>query len=71
MTEAAALQAEMGGLELMEEDIARSLAAMKKRRRSQGFKHTVRGSVYNILGYVFAIYCAARLLMVRDPAGLI
>ena len=30
----------------------------------QEFSGTFRGKLYSIMGYVFALYCAARLLMV-------
>jgi hypothetical protein len=33
-------------------------------QRRQDFGKTLRGKVYNVLGYVFAAYCAARLVMV-------
>ncbi|ODO09120.1 hypothetical protein I350_02720 [Cryptococcus amylolentus CBS 6273] len=59
----ASLQAELGGLAAMESQVARSLKAMKVRKRRQDFGHTYRGQVYNLVGYVFAVYCAARLLM--------
>ncbi|KIR59692.1 hypothetical protein I314_04688 [Cryptococcus bacillisporus CA1873] len=59
----AALEAELRGLETMEMQVSRSLKAMKARKRRQDFGHTFRGQIYNILGYVFAVYCAARLLM--------
>ncbi|KAL7421922.1 hypothetical protein Q5752_003694 [Cryptotrichosporon argae] len=59
----AATQAEIRGLKEMEAQVSRSLAAMKLRKRRQGFSATVKGKVYNVLGYVFAIYCVARLLM--------
>lgn len=47
----------------MESDIARSLSSMRARHRAQGFRHTLKGTIYNVLGYTFAIYCVARLLM--------
>ncbi|OWT40322.1 hypothetical protein C362_01941 [Cryptococcus neoformans Bt1] len=59
----ASLEAELRGLETMEMQVSRSIKAMKARKRRQDFGHTFRGQIYNILGYVFAIYCAARLLM--------
>ncbi|KAL0255458.1 hypothetical protein I308_100262 [Cryptococcus tetragattii IND107] len=59
----AALEAELRGLETMEMQVSRSLKAMKARKRRQDFGHTFRGQIYNILGYVFAVYCAARLVM--------
>ncbi|WVQ80237.1 hypothetical protein IAT38_002342 [Cryptococcus sp. DSM 104549] len=59
----ASLEAELRGLEAMESQVSRSLKAMKLRKRRQDFGHTFRGQIYNIIGYVFAVYCAARLLM--------
>ncbi|ORY32871.1 Abscisic acid G-protein coupled receptor-domain-containing protein [Naematelia encephala] len=61
--QAAALRAELEGLEAMERQVARSMSAMKLRRRRQDFGQTLRGKIYNIIGYIFAFYCAARLLM--------
>nr|WVH01961.1 golgi pH regulator [Naematelia aurantialba] len=61
--QAASLRAELEGLEAMERQVARSMSAMKLRRRRQDFGQTLRGKIYHIIGYIFAIYCAARLLM--------
>jgi hypothetical protein len=61
--EVSALQAELGTLEVMEADIARSVSALRARHRAQGFRATLKGTLYNVLGYVFAIYCVARLLL--------
>ncbi|WOO81159.1 Golgi pH regulator [Vanrija pseudolonga] len=63
MTRANSLRSELQGLQLMESDVMRSLSSLKARNKRQGFRHTIRGAVYNILGYVFALYCAARLAM--------
>lgn len=35
-------------------------------QRRQEFSQTLRGKIYNIVGYTFATYCAARLLMVSS-----
>ncbi|KAK4685669.1 hypothetical protein P7C73_g4469, partial [Tremellales sp. Uapishka_1] len=61
--ETASLQAELRGLQAMERQVARSLSAMKARKRRQGFGQTLRGKAYNVAGYIFAIYCVARVLM--------
>ncbi|WWC70164.1 uncharacterized protein I206_104112 [Kwoniella pini CBS 10737] len=61
--EAISLQAELSGLKTMEHQVSRSLKAMKLRKKHQDFGQTFRGQLYNLFGYVFAIYCAARLLM--------
>ncbi|KAK8864574.1 hypothetical protein IAR55_001824 [Kwoniella newhampshirensis] len=61
--EAASLQAELDGLKAMESQVSKSLKAMKLRKRRQDFGQTFRGQMYNLLGYAFAIYCAARVLM--------
>ncbi|WVO15091.1 hypothetical protein L204_102735 [Cryptococcus depauperatus] len=57
------LRAELKGLQVMESQVSRSLKAMKVCKRRQEFGETVRGQIYYLLGYVFALYCAARLLM--------
>ncbi|WWC62152.1 uncharacterized protein I303_104744 [Kwoniella dejecticola CBS 10117] len=61
--EAISLQAELSGLKTMEHQVSKSLKAMKLRKKHQDFGQTFRGQLYNLFGYVFAIYCAARLLM--------
>ncbi|KAL1411436.1 hypothetical protein Q8F55_002392 [Vanrija albida] len=61
--EANSLRSELQGLQLMESDVMRSLSSLKARNKRQGFRHTLRGAAYNVLGYVFALYCAARLAM--------
>lgn len=61
--EVSSLQAELKTLEVMEVDIARSVATLRARHRAQGFRATLKGTVYNVLGYIFAIYCVARLLL--------
>nr|XP_019046507.1 hypothetical protein I302_05257 [Kwoniella bestiolae CBS 10118]OCF25437.1 hypothetical protein I302_05257 [Kwoniella bestiolae CBS 10118] len=62
--EAMSLQAELSGLKTMEHQVSKSLKAMKLRKKHQDFGQTFRGQLYNLFGYVFAIYCAARLIMV-------
>ncbi|WWC89141.1 uncharacterized protein L201_004059 [Kwoniella dendrophila CBS 6074] len=61
--EAISLQAELSGLKTMEHQVSKSLKAMKIRKKHQDFGQTLRGQFYNLFGYVFAIYCAARLIM--------
>ncbi|WVQ99510.1 hypothetical protein IAU59_006645 [Kwoniella sp. CBS 9459] len=61
--EVAGLEAELSGLKSMEYQVSKSLKAMKLRKKRQDFGQTFRGQLYNLFGYVFAIYCAARLLM--------
>ncbi|OCF39646.1 hypothetical protein I317_06557 [Kwoniella heveanensis CBS 569] len=61
--EVAGLEAELSGLKSMEYQVSKSLKAMKLRKKRQDFGQTFRGQFYNLFGYVFAIYCAARLLM--------
>ncbi|WRT66521.1 uncharacterized protein IL334_003480 [Kwoniella shivajii] len=61
--EVVSLEAELSGLKTMEYQVSRSLKAMKLRKKHQEFGHTMRGQLYNLFGYVFAIYCAARLIM--------
>ncbi|KLT45435.1 hypothetical protein CC85DRAFT_134821 [Cutaneotrichosporon oleaginosum] len=61
--ELSALNTELRTLEVMEADIARSVATLRARHKAQGFRATLKGTVYNILGYIFAIYCVARLLL--------
>ncbi|WVR06897.1 hypothetical protein IAU60_003933 [Kwoniella sp. DSM 27419] len=61
--ELAGLEAELSGLITLEYQVSRSLKAMKLRKKRQDFGQTFRGQLYNLLGYVFAVYCAARLLM--------
>nr|XP_031863434.1 uncharacterized protein CI109_001310 [Kwoniella shandongensis]KAA5530506.1 hypothetical protein CI109_001310 [Kwoniella shandongensis] len=61
--EAASLQAELDGLKAMESQVSKSLKAMKLRKRRQDFGQTFQGQMYNLLGYAFAVYCAARLAM--------
>ena len=64
IAEAASLQAELAGLQAMERQVSRSLSAMKVKKRRQEFGNTITGRVYNVIGYIFALYCAARVLMV-------
>ncbi|RXK39301.1 hypothetical protein M231_03380 [Tremella mesenterica] len=61
--ESASVRAELSGLQAMERQVSRSATAMKLRKRTQEFGHTLRGRIYHVLGYIFAVYCAARLLM--------
>ncbi|BEJ16335.1 hypothetical protein CspHIS471_0509400 [Cutaneotrichosporon sp. HIS471] len=61
--EASSLQTELKTLEVMEADISRSVATLRAQHRAQGFRATLKGTVYNVLGYIFAIYCVARLLL--------
>ncbi|WVQ67291.1 uncharacterized protein L199_005486 [Kwoniella botswanensis] len=61
--EAISLQAELSGLKTMEHQVSKSLKAMKLRKKHQDFGQTFRGQLYNLFGYVFATYCAARLIM--------
>jgi hypothetical protein len=71
--------AELDGLQAMERQMARSLKQLKKRkvgpsrdwsvwiRSRQGqqeFSRTLLGQAYNLVGYGFAVYCGARLMMV-------
>jgi hypothetical protein len=37
---------------------------MKVKKRRQEFGSTYTGRIYHVIGYIFAIYCAARVLMV-------
>lgn len=52
---------EVEGLEMMEQQVAKSLEAMKLRRKRQRFAQTFRGKVYNFIGIIFAFYCIARV----------
>lgn len=55
---------ELAGLQAMERRAAQSLAVMKQRKIRQKFAQTFAGKVFNVVGKVFGVYCAARVLMV-------
>lgn len=75
----------MRGLQALERQVTRSLKTMKARKvgcsaitlldradprkRRQDFGHSLQGRIYNVFGYAFAVYCAARLLMVSSASG--
>jgi hypothetical protein len=54
---------ELDGLVAMEREATRSLADMRQRRKNHDFAQTFAGRCYMVGGYVFAIYCGARVLM--------
>lgn len=54
---------ELAGLVALEREASRSLADMRERKKNHDFSKTLCGRCYNIIGYVFAIYCAARVIM--------
>ena len=56
---------ELAGLQAMERQAAQALAGMKQRKTRQVFAQTLGGKVFNVVGKVFGVYCAARVLMVR------
>ncbi|RSH87209.1 hypothetical protein EHS25_003118 [Saitozyma podzolica] len=58
--EMASLETELRGLQGMEKQASRHVRMLKLRK---DFGKTLRGKVYNVIGYVFATYCAARLVM--------
>ena len=55
---------ELAGLKAMERQAAQALAGMKQRMSRQVFAQTFGGKVFNVVGKVFGVYCAARVLMV-------
>lgn len=58
-------ESELAGLQVMERQAAQSLAVMKQRMSRQVFAQTFGGKVFGVVGKVFGVYCAARVLMVR------
>ncbi|KAI1787372.1 Abscisic acid G-protein coupled receptor-domain-containing protein [Ganoderma leucocontextum] len=61
-SESSALAQEIGGLETLEYEMARSLDALKQRQADAKFAKTVAGRVFNWGGRVFAVYCVYRIL---------
>lgn len=62
--EVANIKRELEGLQAMEAQVSKSLEAMKIQRRRQRFSQTLRGRIFNAVGFVFALYCVARIVMV-------
>lgn len=63
-SELGSLKRELEGLEAMEVQIKRSVEGLRIRRARQKFAKTLKGRVFLFLGYIFATYCIARVLMV-------
>lgn len=47
----------------MEREAARSLEDMRMRKKNHDFSQTLVGRCYSVIGYTFALYCGARVLM--------
>jgi hypothetical protein len=47
----------------MEREASQSLTSMRQYKANDDYARTFRGRCYNVIGYAFAIYCAARILM--------
>ncbi|KAF1830774.1 hypothetical protein BDW02DRAFT_572678 [Decorospora gaudefroyi] len=56
------LQLEIQGLETMRHTLQNSMTVLQNRRQSQLRSHTAHGRLINMVSYVFAIYCAYRIL---------
>lgn len=61
--EAAEISRELSGLAAVEVQVSRSLAAMRMQRQRQKFSSTLQGRIFNLVGFIFAIYCVARIVM--------
>lgn len=55
------LQLEIQGLETMRSTLQNSLTVLQSRRQSQQRSHTAHGRAFNMISYVFALYCAYRI----------
>ncbi|KAH7380791.1 Abscisic acid G-protein coupled receptor-domain-containing protein [Pyrenochaeta sp. MPI-SDFR-AT-0127] len=55
------LQLEIQGLETMRHTLQNSLTVLQNRRQSQQRSYTAYGRVFNMVSYIFAIYCAYRI----------
>ncbi|CAN9097477.1 unnamed protein product [Alternaria alternata] len=56
------LQLEIQGLETMRHTLQNSLTVLQNRRQNQLRSHTANGKLFNIVSYIFAIYCAYRII---------
>lgn len=56
------LQLEIQGLETMRHTLQNSLTVLQNRRQNQLRSHTANGKLFNIVSYIFAIYCAYRVI---------
>ncbi|KAI4917736.1 hypothetical protein J4E85_009828 [Alternaria conjuncta] len=56
------LQLEIQGLETMRHTLQNSLTVLQNRRQNQLRSHTANGRLFNIVSYVFAVYCAYRII---------
>lgn len=61
--EASEIARELEGLAAVEVQVSRSLSAMRMRMQRQKFSSTLQGRIFNLVGFVFAIYCIARIVM--------
>ncbi|KAJ4378173.1 hypothetical protein N0V83_001006 [Neocucurbitaria cava] len=55
------LHLEIQGLETMRHTLQNSLTVLQNRRQSQQRSHTAHGRLFNMVSYVFALYCAYRI----------
>ncbi|KAL1799864.1 hypothetical protein ACET3X_000206 [Alternaria dauci] len=56
------LQLEIQGLETMRHTLQNSLTVLQARRQNQLRSHTANGKLLNIVSYIFAMYCAYRII---------
>lgn len=59
----APLRTELNGLTSLEEQMRADLAELKFKHQRQEFSRTIKGKVYMVLGYTFAVYCITRVLV--------
>ena len=56
---------ELSGLEALEYQMARNLSALREQQREAYWSQTLTGTFFNYGGFLFALYCVYRIIVVR------
>lgn len=55
---------EISGLEALEYQMSRNLTALREQQKEAYYAQTLRGRLLNYGGFLFAIYCVYRIIVV-------
>jgi hypothetical protein len=56
---------ELSGLEALEYQMSRNLSVLREQQREAHYSETLTGRLLNYGGFLFALYCIYRIIVVR------